>query len=215
MTEKLNVEQAINEGNELFLENKFVEAKEKYELALTLDPDEKQKEYITIQINGCGLPAVVNNEVEKKIELSPEKKKWFENLGFKKLDIGKEIMMTVAKKLLPKLKPIIKKQKPQLIAFMRGEMDIKGKPCEGEPKKRIIIIELAEDPGGDRSKDDVIAQFKISDLVRVQVAKDKESGADLSHEAQYSIMNLLDMVMSANMENIMEEMEQMEKKEAE
>lgn len=207
MTKKLNVEQVINEGNDLFLEKKFVEAKEKYELALTLDPDEKQKKYIAIQINGCALPATINTEVEKKTELSAAKKKWFELKGFSKLNIGKEIMMTIAKKLLPKLKPLIAKNKPQLIAFMRGEIDMKGTPCEGEPKKRIIIIELAEDPGGDRSKDDVIAQYKTAEFVRIQVARDKETGKDLSHEAQYSIMNLLDMVMSSKMEDIMEEME--------
>jgi len=211
MSDQKEIEDLIQRGNEFFLHEQYDHAKEKYKEALTLDPDPEQKKLIETQIQGCNpaVPAVVKNSVavKEKIELTPEKKKWFDNMGFKKLNIGADLMKMVAKKLIPKLKPMIEKNKPQLISFMRGEIDMKGQPVVGTPQRRIIIVELAEDPSGDRSKDDVIAQFKRSDFVRVQVARDKETGEDLSHEVQHSIMALLDMVMSAKMEDVMEEME--------
>ena len=207
MSDIEKIGELIQRGDQLFMGEQYPDAKEKYTEALSLNQDPEKTKYLEKQIAACepqtNLPATT-----EKQELSPEKKNWFKKkFGGGGFNIGKELMGVAVKKLLPKIKPIIEKNKPKALAYMRGEIDMKGNPVEETPKKRIIIIEYTAHPSGNKDLDDVIVQIKTADMVRIQTAKNKE-GQDLSHQHAYSATQFIQMILDTNIDEIAKEMEE-------
>lgn len=142
----------------------------------------------------------------KKEELPPKKKKWFEKMGLGdgKLDIGKTMMQGIAKKLIPKLKPMIEKSKPKMISYLRGEIDLKGEPMPLPHVERVIIVRLAKSPDGDSSKDDPTAYINRADYIKIQSAQTLE-GEDLALEQKSSLIGLIDMALNVDLEEALKE----------
>jgi len=151
------------------------------------------------------LPAV-NPANIKKEELTPKKKKWFENMGLGngKLDIGKNLMQGIAKKLIPKLKPMIEKSKPKMISYLRGEIDLKGEAMPLPHVERVIIVRLAKSPDGDPSKDDPTAYINRAHYINIQSAQ-TVAGEDLALEEKSSLIGLIDMALNVDLEAAMKE----------
>lgn len=194
-----NYQELINRADNLFMHEQYEEAAAKYQEALQAAPSD-QHDYINGQIQSI-------KAITKPPELAPETKSWVErNMGG--LDMGKQMSGMLIKGFLPKIKPLIEKNKPKAIAFMKGEINFKGE--ETPPDKavpRIIVIENYIDPSGDPSKNDVMVQILRAPYVRVQTAKD-DDGKDMALEEIHSVTNFLSDIMNTNMEEALKQAEE-------
>ena len=115
----------------------------------------------------------------------PAKKESITKKIMKKIGLASaEGMITEAlmETLLPKLKPMIKKAKPQMIEFLKGLNDETGEFGD----ERIIVVRLT------KGKDDAIVQIMKKHLMNVQIAKGREAEAyEQVHSAEEWAMALM------------------------
>ncbi len=210
-------------ANEFHGHEKLPEAIKKYKEAIQATSDPMEIDHCEEQINSIralinkdssvATPqtnlSIVHVEEDQPAEEAPAEEKKKKKRGLFKLNIGQELIQFGIKKFLPKLKPIILKNKPKAIEFMQGKITMKGEPCEGEPQKRRILIELQENKD-DPSKTDVLVQILKSDFSRVQYQKDAE-GNSLAHEETYSITAFINQFLDTNLEEMAKELQNDEK----
>jgi|GEM_PF-4039806 len=176
----------------LFAQEKFAEASEQYKTAINLTSDKIAKDYCALQIQTCEPSAV------------PAKKK---SVGSRfKFNPGQEIMKMIAKKLLPKIKPQIQKQKPKVLAFMRGEVDFKGQPIEGEHQIRRIVIDYKPSADGNPENDDIVFSVLYAEKSRVQFQMN-ENKESLAHEHVKHFSEIIDIVLNANLDEMLSEVQ--------
>lgn len=193
----------VDQADELFVQEQTSEALKLYKQAFDQSTDEAQKDYIQQQMSACA--------PEAPAELTQKKKNFLQRKFGNPFKLGGGMMKQVVKMIAPKIKPMIEKNKPKALAFMRGEMDFQGNPLpEGiQPMKRVVIIELADHPSGDPEKADIIVQVKRAEYTRVQTARDQE-GNDIAHEQAYSAMDFIGQILETNMEDVVKNMDEME-----
>jgi len=188
------------EANDLFAKSEFEKALKKYIEARSMTNDPKALEVIDAQIAACKRPEPTESPKKKTSLVKKIEKK----LGIKSFDPKKAMINSLIKGFLPKLEPMIEKNKPKALAFMRGEMDFQGNPVEDNPKERVIYIRVIDHPSGDPDKADVLVQILKKPHVRVQMERDPE-GKNLAIEQEHSATQFLQRIISMNFEDIEEE----------
>ncbi len=211
LPEKINkINETVQEADRLFLEENFKEAGAYYKVALKSAQEipETNADFLNnlqLQITACNTPAVASKE------LSKGKKNWLNKHfggGGGMKDFGKMAVTGLIKKFIPKIKSAIEKNRPKAIEFMQGKLDLHFKPLEpGQiPERRIVIIELHQDPDGDTSKDDIVIQIKKANYVQVNTARD-EAGEDISKIETYSGMTFLEEILASNLEQAIDDVD--------
>lgn len=198
--------EVVSRADELFMHEQYVEAANNYHKAIEVAENDDQISYCKTQLSACTAPAHIDNSDPA----SGKKKK----KSLFKFNIAQELMELAMKKLLPKIKPMVIKNKPKAVEFMLGKMDMKGQPIEpenGEWDERTIVVNLKLDPEGNVDKHDILVSVLKSKYTRVQFAKDPDSGESVAHEKIYSLSGFMDEFLSINLKDVAKEL----KKEAE
>lgn len=196
----------IHRADELFMHQQYVESANKYREALEAADTDDQKTYCQTQLTACTAPDKIDNNDPGSSK--KKRKRLF------KFNLAQELIELVIKKLLPKIKPMIIKNKPKAVDFMLGKMDMKGQPIEpvdGKWDRRTIVIDVKIDPEGNIDKNDILVAIMKSEYTKIQFAKDPKTGESIAHEKIYSLSSFMDEFLSINLKDVAKEL----KKEAE